>query len=270
MTRRALVACEMSGEVRNALVDTGYWDEVWSADFLPTEKRPLATVMPGGMRVTETTDDGTEAKGYHYLGNVLDLFEWEHPVNGDRFIDGQCNYISPDTPLWDLVIGHPPCDHLASAGARYWKEKDAERGGNGDMQRGADFFMKMVRAPARYVAVENPRGIMGRKRDPWYRVPDQVVEPFWFGDPLEKKTCLWLKNLPALTASNLVEPTGRVATGGGSHRTDTRNGRTAMNRVHEDRRGREFRKIERSRTMPGFARAMAVQWTGYIREHEAA
>jgi hypothetical protein len=108
------------------------------------------------------------------------------------------------------------------------------------------------------VAVENPRGDMKRR----YRPPDQVVEPYFFGDPYRKSTCLWLKDLPKLVPSNLVEPVGRVATGGGSYRTDMKHGR-GPNNGHEDGEGRVNRKIVRSRTMPGFAEAMADQWGRY-------
>jgi LAGLIDADG-like domain/Hint domain len=166
------------------------------------------------------------------------------------------------------------CTHLSQAGAVWWKHKDSTRGGDGRMQQGAAFFMEMTEAPSPLVAVENPVGVMCRKPDPengrhvGYRPPDQVVEPWWFGDPLRKKTCLWLKGLPPLVADMPVEPTGRVATGGGSWRTDQRHGRGANN-GHEDGAGRKNRQRERNRTLPGLARAMAQQWTRFYEEQAA-
>jgi hypothetical protein len=152
---------------------------------------------------------------------------------------------------WDLVIAFPPCTHLSLAGAVHWKAKQAD----GRQRAAAEFFMAMINAPAAHVAVENPRGIMTKL----YRPPDQVVEPWWFGDPYAKKTCLWLKGLPPLEADSIVTPVGRVATGGGSWRTDTAAGRTAMS-AYEDSEGRKNRAKVRSRTFPGIARAMADQW----------
>lgn len=171
--------------------------------------------------------------GQHHCGDVRELF-------------GQ---------HWDLIIAFPPCDHLSLAGAVYWKAKQAD----GRQQAGADFFMEMVRAPASFVAVENPRGVMSRL----YRPPDQVVQPWWFGDPYAKATCLWLKGLPRLEADDRVDPIGRVAAGGGSWRTDQAYGRGANN-SYEDSAGRKNRSRMRGLTMPGIARAMASQWGLFV------
>jgi hypothetical protein len=162
------------------------------------------------------------------------------------------------------------CTHLSLAGARYWKEKRKPRyDEEGEelwsvQDEAASFFMVMYCAPSLYVAVENPRGDMTRR----YRPPDQYVEPFMFGDPLKKKIGLWLKDLPLLVADNPVEPTGRVATGGGSHRTDIAAGRGRQN-GNEDSEGRARRSIVRSRTSLAVARAMADQWGPYLEERYA-
>jgi hypothetical protein len=273
VTRRALVGCEFSGLVREALAGTGYWDEVWSSDLLPTEILPDCVSAPGQQPAFNgrTHPEGRVFTG-HYQGDVRDLFDWDHPVNARRKRERDLAGILRDNPvpLWTLFIGHPPCTHLAQAGAVWWKHKDATRGGDGRMQEGAAFFMKMVNAPARHVAVENPVGVMGLPSQAcYYRRPDQVVQPHMFGDPLIKATCLWIKDLPSLVADNPVEPEGRVASGGGSCRTDIAAGR-GMKFVngHEDRRGRKLRQQERNRTLPGFARAMATQWTAFIRAQE--
>jgi hypothetical protein len=249
---RALVACEMSARVRTQFALRG-WDAT-SADLLPDEAEIWA-------------EPGQPVAGKHYQGDVLDIIEQD----------------------WDLVIAHPPCEDISQAGARYWAQKQAD----GRQQAAADFFMKMIDLPPKtaYVAVENPRGIMTRL----YRPPDQVVEPWWFGDPLRKKTCWWLRgkdipwykndsplderdlpSLPLLRADRMVDPTGRVATGGGSWRTDTTSGNNDSggrraggvvpkgSNAYEDSQGRARRKILRSVTTPGAARAMAEQWGSYI------
>ncbi len=226
---RALVACEMSGRVRVQFALRG-WD-AWSADFLPDESQ-----------LWNPDEDFTDDRaGTHYRGDVLDI-------------------IGQD---WDLVIGHPPCDHLSQAGARYWAEKRAD----GRQGSAAAFFMQMIRRPppTAYVVVENPVGVMTRL----YRPPDQTVQPWWFGDPLKKATCLWYAGfgkLPLLYADRRVDPTGRVATGGGSYRTDLARGITGTNQVWEDSQGRARRKILRGITPLGFARAAASQWGSYIEE----
>jgi hypothetical protein len=224
----------MSGRVRWQFAQRG-WD-AWSADLLPDEAEmwnddypPYAPPWP--------------AHGHHYQGDVLDIIDQD----------------------WDLVIAHPPCDHLAQGGARYWKEKQAD----GRQASAAAFFMQMIRRPpgTAYVVVENPIGAMGQGPT-LFRPPDQVVEPWWFGDPLKKKTCLWYREgryvLPLLEADRRVEPIGRVATGGGSYRTDLAHGITGTNQVWEDSQGRARRKILRGITPSGFARVAAEQWGLYI------
>jgi hypothetical protein len=267
--RRMLAGCEMSGQVRDAFARLG-WD-AWSADVLPTETAVKAQVFPDGRVINSTAGDG-----FHYQGNVRDLFSWDHPVNLARKRERNAAGILREhpAPLWDLFVGFPPCTDLSQAGAVWWKRKDATRGGDGRMQEGAAFFMKMVKAPARYVAVENPVGVMGLPSQAcYYRMPDQVVQPHMFGDPLVKATCIWLEHgLPPLYADNPVEPAGRVATGGGSWRTDRDNpkeGWEPSNR-HEDGKGRVNRQRERNRTLPGLARAMAEQWTKFVEEQEKA
>ena len=133
---------------------------------------------------------------------------------------------------WDLMIAHPPCTHLAVSGARWFPAKRAD----GSQQRAIDFFMAMVNAPIARVAIENPICIMSRL----YRKPDQIIQPWMFGHGETKATCLWLKNLPKLTPTNIVE--GREA------------------RVYKMPPS-ENRWKERSKTLSGIANAMADQWT---------
>jgi len=132
---------------------------------------------------------------------------------------------------WDMMIAFPPCTHLSVSGARWFEEKRKD----GRQQEGIDFFMKMVNAPIDKIAVENPISIMSSV----YRKPDQIIQPWQFGHGETKSTCLWLKNLPLLKPTNIVE--GRKP------------------RVWLTPPGPN-RAIERSKTYPGIAEAMAKQW----------
>src|SRR3972149_9897999 len=98
---------------------------------------------------------------------------------------------------WDLMIAHPPCNHLAVSGAAHFKNKIAD----GRQQNGIDFFMRMINAPVDCICVENPIGIMSTL----YRKPDQYIQPWEYGTETTKKTCLWLKNLPLLVPTKIVD-----------------------------------------------------------------
>ncbi len=150
---------------------------------------------------------------------------------------------------WDLAIFHPECTYLTLAGNRWMKPEYAARFPERARQRqaAADFFMRLVHAPIERIAVENPIGIMSRL----YRKPDQIVQPYWFGDPERKATCLWLKGLPLLVPTKCVEPDIiRHASGA----TDSR--------LHFEtlKLPKAERARARSRTFKGIAQAMATQW----------
>ena len=130
---------------------------------------------------------------------------------------------------WDLMIAHPPCTHLATSGARWFKNKQVEQ------QEALEFVMLLLNAPIDQIALENPISIISSK----IRKPDQIIQPWQFGHGEIKATCLWLKNLPKLIPTNVVE--GRVA------------------RVHHEPPSPDRRK-NRSRTFTGIANAMASQW----------
>ena len=98
---------------------------------------------------------------------------------------------------WDMLIAFPPCTHLASSGARWFKEKRAD----GRQQQGIDFFMALALSSIPRIAIENPIGIMSTV----YRKPDQIIQPWQFGHGETKATCLWLKDLPKLEPTNVVE-----------------------------------------------------------------
>lgn len=152
----------------------------------------------------------TENDGPHYRGDVRDVLA-----------DG-----------WDLMIAHPPCTHLAVSGARWFKDKAEEQAD------AIEFFMQLARANVQRVCVENPVCIMSRL----WRKPDQIVQPWQFGHGETKATCLWLRGLPLLTPTDIVE--------GREHR------------IHRMPPGPDRWK-ERSRTYAGIAEAMASQWGSY-------
>lgn len=130
---------------------------------------------------------------------------------------------------WDLMICHPPCTHLAVSGARWFKDRAAEQ------NKALSFVWALLRAPVPRIALENPISIISSK----IRKPDQIIQPWMFGHGETKATCLWLKNLPPLKPTDIVE--GREA------------------RVHRMPPGPNRWK-ERSRTFDGIAAAMAKQW----------
>lgn len=147
--------------------------------------------------------------GPHYQGDVFDVI-------------GQG---------WDLMIAHPPCTDLAVSGSRWFKEKRAD----GRQQAAIEFFMRLANIDIPRVAIENPVCIMSSE----WRKPDQIIQPWQFGHGETKATCLWLKALPKLKPTNIVE--GREA------------------RIHRMPPGPDRWK-ERSRTFQGVADAMADQW----------
>ena len=146
---------------------------------------------------------------------------------------------------WDMIIAFPPCTHLAVSGAAWFKEKIAD----GRQQQGIDFFMLFANADCDMVVIENPVGIMSSK----WKKPSQIIQPYEYGEPFSKKTCLWIKGLPNLVPTKIVEPGERVTFGSGK----------SMPKWYADawKLPKEERAKMRSKTFPGIARAMAEQWT---------
>ena len=154
---------------------------------------------------------------------------------------------------WDLIIAHPPCTDLCVSGARWFKEKQAD----GRQQKSIDFFMQFTDLNCDHVAIENPIGIMSTH----YRKPDQIIQPYMFGDPVRKTTCLWLKNLPKLLPTDIVDPKiindGKTTYSGPAYYATNENGKIlAWNNP-------ETAKI-RSKTYHGIAKAIADQWGRYL------
>ena len=153
----------------------------------------------------------------------------------------QCDALELLKLKWDMIIAHPPCTHLASSGAAWFKEKRAD----GRQQAAIDFFMKFINADCPHIAVENPIGIMST----CYRKPDQIIQPWMFGHPEKKATCLWLKGLPPLRPTNDVSD---------YMKTLPKNQQERLYHLSPDP---ERAKL-RSKTFPGIAQAMASQWSG--------
>jgi len=153
-----------------------------------------------------------------------DLLETEIPGQHLQF-----NVESALNDSWDLMIAHPPCTHLAVSGARWFKHKVCEQ------SMALAFVHKLMHAPIPRICIENPISIISTK----FRKPEQIIQPWQFGHGETKATCLWLKNLPKLVPTNIVE--GRHA------------------RVHRMPPSPDRWK-ERSRTFQGIADAMADQW----------
>lgn len=161
------------------------------------------------------------------------------------------------TPLlaqkWDMIIAFPPCTYLTVTGNRWF---NIQKYGHKAIQRHKDrreaikFFMLFANANCDRIAIENPVGIMSTE----WRKADQIIQPYEFGDPYEKKTCLWLKGLPKLQQTSIVEPPKRTEFASGK----------SMPKWYADawRLPKAERAKVRSKTFSGIARAMATQWAG--------
>jgi len=209
---RILIACEFSGIVREAFVKYGH--DVTSCDLNPSE-------IPGK----------------HFQGNVLEI------LNDN----------------WDLMIAHPPCTYLTVTSNKWNKNIDLI---NKKTRVGIDrqiltndaytFFMQLVFAPIKRIAIENPVGYMSTL----WRKPDQIIHPWQFGHKASKRTCLWLKNLPLLRPSNIVEK--------GDYHTYKSGKRSSQWYYDAALKSPEERLKIRNRTFKGIAEAMAAQWCDYL------
>ena len=218
-----LVACEESQRVCTAFREKGH--EAYSCDLQPCS---------GGH------------PEWHIMQDVIPL------------LDGRCNFKTMDgiqhsiNGKWDLIIAHPPCTYLSNAGAaRLYKRIDGKTFVDLErLNKGLDakeFFTSFLNADAKMIAVENPvpSGV--------YRLPkySQIIQPYYFGDPYSKKTCLWLKGLPQLLPTHMVEPICSWVSGG-SKKADGTPRQNKGTKIRDSKR--------RSKTFLGIAKAMAAQW----------
>lgn len=229
---KILVACEESQRVCEAFRKKGH--EAYSCDILPCS---------GGH------------PEWHIKGNVINI------------LDGKCNFITMDfqehhIDRWDMILAFPPCTHLASSGARHFKKKRED----GRQADAVSFFLEMLSADCDKICVENPVGIMsGEYLFNYYGIPPikptQIIQPYYFGDPVRKKTCLWLKGLPTLEPTDMVKPdiikadyaNKSTSFSGPAWYVTDENGKILS---WKDPRTAQIR----SKTYPGIAQAMAEQW----------
>lgn len=221
---RILVACEESQRVCCAFRNKGH--EAYSCDLQPCS---------GGH------------PEWHIMGNCLPL------------LNGHCTFLTEDCILhsigakWDMIIAHPPCTYLSVVANRWYNvEKYGQKAILRQRKRieAIDFFLNFVSADCEKIAIENPVGVISTV----FCKPSQIIQPYFFGEPYEKRTCLWLKNLPKLKPSNVVKPLPRAK---------FKSGKT-MPKWYSDawHLPPDERQRVRSRTFPGIAAAMAEQWGG--------
>jgi len=218
---KILVACEESQAVTKELRKLGH--EAFSCDLLPCS---------GGH------------PEWHIKGDVFKVIE-------GGYFSTQDNHIEL-ADKWDMIIAFPTCTYLTVTGNRWF---NIERYGDKAIQRYKDredaikFFMMFANANCNKIVIENPVGIMSSE----WRKPNQIINPFQFGDPFEKKTCLWIKGLPNLVPTNIVSP---------APRTVFESGKSMPTWYAEAwKLPKEQRSTLRSKTFQGIAKAMAEQWT---------
>ena len=231
---KILVACEESQAITKELRNLGH--EAYSCDLLPCS---------GGH------------PEWHFNHDVFNVIDKKGGVlqNGTKVTDGK---------NWELMIAHPPCTFLAVSGARWYYHPDdsplptEERRPHPrfpnrakDREEAVEFFIKLCEAPIDKIAVENPVGIISTR----YRKPNQTVHPWMFGDEASKATCLWLKNLPLLTPTNIVGKGERVVLSSGKSLPKWYSDALTNSKTSAERR------TLRSKTFEGMAKAMAAQWT---------
>lgn len=229
-TLNVLVACEESQRVCLAFLKLGH--NAFSCDIQePSGNRP----------------------DRHVLGDVLPLLEREREFTT---MDG----VTHTVDKWDLIIAHPPCTYLTVSGNRWF---NVERYGDtairryGERAKAAEFFMTFVTADCEHIAIENPIGYMNTH----YREADEIIQPYEFGHPVRKATCLWLKNLPPLTPTRIIKPE-TAQSGGKSYSGPALYVRDGNGKILSWKDPRTAK--ERSKTFPGIAAAMAQQWSDYL------
>ena len=160
---------------------------------------------------------------------------------------------------WDMIISFPPCTDLCSSGARWFKEKQAD----GRQQKSIDFFMRFTKLNCPKIVIENPIGIMSRL----YRKPNQIIQPWQFGHPESKATCLWLKGLPNLEPTKICAPVWCDNLTAKGKRTPKSHNTPQIRWENQTPSGQNKlgpspdRATLRSKTYSGIAAAMADQWT---------
>jgi hypothetical protein len=215
---KILIACEESQTVCKAFRAKGH--QAYSCDILPCS---------GGH------------PEWHIISDVFKIIEggFFNTQNGDLH----------EVWVWDEMIGHPPCTRLTVAANKYYKPEYAHRFPtiHADRESAVNFFMRLINAPVAKIAIENPIGIMSTR----YKKPEQIIQPYHFGDAERKGTCLWLKGLPKLIHTNVVRPEIVY------HKSGKTDGKLHFDTL---KLPKEERAKARSKTFAGIANAMADQW----------
>lgn len=235
-----LIACEESQTVCKAFRELGF--NAYSCD------------------IVECSGEHPE---WHFKVDIFDVIKRKGGVTQSG------NLVFVDK--WDLMIAHPPCTYLTSSGAKWYYHPDDKHlpiedrrphpkfpNRKKDQEDGANFFMALMNANIDYIAVENPVGVMSTR----YRKPDQIVQPYMFGDSARKTTCLWLKGLPLLHPTEIVDE-GETLT----FKSGKRMQKWISDALTETKTAEERRRL-RSKTFKGMAQAMAKQWGDYIKQQE--
>lgn len=236
---KVLVACEESQRVCKAFRDLGH--EAYSCDIL-------------------------EPSGGHD--------EWHCVCDALKLINGHTPFVTLDGKLqqcvadcsWDLIIAHPPCTYLTVAANKLYNvEKYGEKAVKrlADREDAINFFMQFVNADCEHIAIENPIGVISTR----YRKPDQIIQPYEYGHPYRKSTCLWLKGLPTLKPTNIVEFEE-------IHSKGKSGGYSGNSWVVKDENGKILSYGDprvsraRSKTFEGIAKAIADQWSKYLTKED--
>ena len=241
-----LVACEESQRVCSAFREKGH--NAFSCDILPCS---------GGH------------PEWHIQGDVLKILNpYKLPFGGEviefRTMD-EADYV---IEKWDLIIAHPPCTYLTVAANKLYNiEKYGEKAVKRleDREKAIEFFMAFVNADCERKAIENPIGVISTR----YRKPDQIIQPYQFGHPVRKSTCLWLYNLPKLKPTNIVDFEC-------IHSNGKSGGYSGPSWIVKDENGKILSYKDprvakaRSKTYEGVAKAMASQWSDILQEQQNA
>jgi hypothetical protein len=241
---KVLVACEESQRVCSAFRRLGH--EAYSCDI----------IEPSGGHPE-----------WHIKGDVLEVLNPKDHLGGFEAPDQYISFKTMDgsyheVEKWDLIVAFPPCTHLAVSGARHFEKKRAD----GRQREGIELFCKILNADCDKICVENPVNIIsGDYVKRWFPElceeyglpisPTQTIQPYEYGHPSRKKTCLWLKGLPTLVPTKIVEPKIKEYI--------CKNGKIA--RFSDDYgSGDKTAGTRRSKTYEGIAEAMAEQWSAYL------
>ena len=181
-------------------------------------------------------------KGHHAIS--IDLLPTEGNVN-THLVQDILEFLEETDGNWDLMIAHPPCTYTSLSGNRWYA-------GTEKRKEGFNFFMRFINTHIDKIAVEHPMSIINT----WYQPPDQYIQPYEYGDPMDKKTGLWLKNLPPLEPTNIIEPPPRIKFKSGKSMASWYSKGWSMTRKE--------RMKYRSRFSLGIAQAMAEQWGNVI------